>query len=120
MTYKHWKLDTDRDNIVWLTLDKAESSTNVLSAEVMSELDAILDELAANRPRGLIIRSGKESGFIAGADIEEFTRLKDVEDVIRLVRRGWDLYNKLAAVPFPTRALVNGFCMGGGVEMALA
>jgi 3-hydroxyacyl-CoA dehydrogenase/enoyl-CoA hydratase/3-hydroxybutyryl-CoA epimerase len=120
MTYKNWKLVTDRDNLVWLTLDKAESSTNVLSGEVMSELDAILDELAAERPRGLVIRSGKESGFIAGADIEEFTKLKDADDAIRLVRRGWDLYNKLAALPFPTLALVSGFCMGGGVELALA
>jgi 3-hydroxyacyl-CoA dehydrogenase/enoyl-CoA hydratase/3-hydroxybutyryl-CoA epimerase len=120
MTYRNWKLDTDRDNLAWLSLDKAESSANVLSAEVMSELNTILDQLVAEKPRGLIVRSGKDSGFIAGADIEEFTRLKDVDDVIRLVRRGWDLYNKLAAVPFPTLALVDGFCMGGGVELALA
>lgn len=118
--YRHWKLDTDRDNIVWLSFDKAESSTNVLSSEVMGELDAILDGLAAKKPRGLVIRSGKESGFIAGADVEEFTKIKDVDDAMRLVKRGWDLYNKLAALPFPTLALVNGFCMGGGVELALA
>jgi len=118
--YKHWKLETDRDNLVWLTLDKQDASANVLSGEVMSELDAILDELASNKPRGLVIRSGKDSGFIAGADVEEFTKIKDADDAIRLVRRGWDLYNKLAALPFPTLALVNGFCMGGGVELAIA
>src|SRR5215467_2866688 len=118
--YRNWKLETDADGIVWLSLDQADSSTNVLSAEVMSELDGVLEDLAAQKPRGVIIRSAKETGFIAGADVEEFTRIKDAEDAMRMVRRGWDLYNKLAALPFPTLALVSGFCMGGGVELALA
>jgi len=118
--YRHWKLDTDHDNIVWLSIDKEGASANVLSADVMAELDRVLDELGARKPRGLIIRSGKDSGFIAGADVEEFTKLKDADDVIRMVKRGWDLYNKLASLPFPTLALVAGFCMGGGVELALA
>ncbi|HUL93204.1 MAG TPA: 3-hydroxyacyl-CoA dehydrogenase NAD-binding domain-containing protein [Burkholderiales bacterium] len=118
--YRHWKLETDGDKVVWLSFDKAGSSTNVLSAEVMAELDRILDELAAQRPAGLIVRSAKESGFIAGANVEEFTKIKDADDAMRLVKRGWDLYNKLAALPFPTLALVNGFCMGGGLELALA
>ena len=118
--YQHWKLETDGDGIVWLSFDKADASTNVLSAAVMAELDRIVDELAAQKPRGVVIRSAKESGFIAGADVEEFTRIKDADDAMRMVRRGWDLYNKLAALPFPTLALVSGFCMGGGVELALA
>jgi len=118
--YRNWKLETDADNLVWLSLDKAGASTNVLSAEVMSELDRVVDELTQQKPRGLIIRSAKESGFIAGADVEEFTRIKDPDDAMRLVRRGWDLYNKVAALPFPTLALVNGFCMGGGTELAIA
>jgi len=118
--YRHWKQETDGDRLVWLSFDKAGSSTNVLSADVMAELDRVLDELAAQKPAGLIIRSAKESGFIAGADVEEFTRIKDADDAMRMVRRGWDLYNKLAALPFPTLALINGFCMGGGLELALA
>jgi len=117
---QHWRLDTDREGIVWLSFDKADASANVLSAGAMAELDAILDELQARSPRGLVIRSAKESGFIAGADIEEFTRLKDADGAMRMVKRGWDLYSKLAALPFPTLALVNGFCMGGGVELAIA
>src|SRR5437867_1362607 len=118
--YQHWKIETDRDNIVWLSFDKKGASANVLSADAMAELDRIFDELRAKNPRGLIIRSAKDSGFIAGADVEEFTRIKDADEAMRLVKRGWDLYNKLAALPFPTLALVNGFCMGGGVELALA
>ncbi|MBI2961639.1 MAG: enoyl-CoA hydratase/isomerase family protein [Betaproteobacteria bacterium] len=120
MTYKHWKLDTDRERIAWLTFDKADSSTNTLSGEVIAELSDILDALRTEKPRGLVIRSGKPSGFIAGADIEEFTRVKSTEEALAIVRRGWELMNKLAALPFPTLALIDGFCMGGGLELALA
>jgi len=120
MAHKHWKLDTDRDNIVWLTFDKAASSTNTLSGEAVAEFSAVLDELRAKNPRALIIRSGKSSGFIAGADVEEFTKITSTEEALAIVRRGWDVMNKLAALPFPTLALVNGFCMGGGLELALA
>jgi 3-hydroxyacyl-CoA dehydrogenase/enoyl-CoA hydratase/3-hydroxybutyryl-CoA epimerase len=118
--YKHFRLETDRDGIVWLTFDRAGSSTNTFSAEVMQELNTILDELAVRKPRGLVIRSGKTSGFIAGADVEEFTRIESTEDALAIVRRGWDTFSKLAAMPFPTAALVRGFCMGGGMELALA
>lgn len=120
MTYTHWKLDTDREGIAWLTFDKAGSSTNTLSGEVVAEFSAILDALRKSNPRGLVIRSGKESGFIAGADVEEFTKVASTQDALAIVRRGWDVMNKLEALPFPTLALVNGFCMGGGVELALA
>jgi len=117
---RNFRIDTDRDGIVWLTFDRAESTTNTFSAEVMSEFNAILDELSVRKPRGLVIRSGKASGFIAGADVDEFTRIETTEDALAIVRRGWDTFNKLATLSFPTLALVRGFCMGGGLELALA
>ena len=120
MTMRHWKLERDADDIAWLVFDKAGASTNTLSTEVFEELRAALDELARTPPKGLVIRSGKDNGFIAGADIEEFTQLKTVDDATALVRRGWDAFNELAAVPYPTLALVRGFCLGGGLELALA
>jgi 3-hydroxyacyl-CoA dehydrogenase / enoyl-CoA hydratase / 3-hydroxybutyryl-CoA epimerase len=119
-TYQHWKLERDGDGIVWLALDKAGSSTNTLSADVFDELRALLAELAAAPPQGVVIHSGKTNGFIAGADIDGFTQLKTVDDAIVLVKRGWDIYNQLAAVPYPTLALIRGFCLGGGLELALA
>lgn len=119
-TYRHWKLDRDTDGIAWATLDKQDSSTNVLSAEVMAELAGILDELDRAPPAGLIFRSGKAASFIAGADIEEFTRLDNADAVRALIARGWDLYNRLAGVRYPTLSLIRGHCVGGGTELSLA
>src|SRR5438477_9148241 len=119
-TLKHWRLERDADDIAWLVFDKAGASTNTLSAEAMTELRAVLQQLASVPPKGLVIRSGKDNGFIAGADIEEFERVKTIEDALVIVRRGWELFNELAAAPYPTLALVRGFCLGGGLELALA
>ena len=118
--YAHWRLDTDADGLVWLTFDKAGESTNTFSKDALDELGAIVDRLAAAKPRALVIRSGKSSGFIAGADVNEFTRIQSKDDALAIVRRGWETFNRLAALPFPTVALIHGFCMGGGLELALA
>jgi len=118
--HRHWRLERDAEGIAWLVFDKAGASTNTLSADAMDEFRTVLRELAADPPKGLVIRSGKDSGFIAGADIEEFERVKTVDDALAIVRRGWDVFNELARAPYPTLALVRGFCLGGGVELALA
>ncbi len=117
---QHWKLERDADGIGWLIFDKAGASTNTLSADALDELRAVLRELSSAPPKALVIRSGKDNGFIAGADIQEFERVKTVDDALAIVRRGWDAFNELAAVPYPTLALVRGFCLGGGLELALA
>ena len=120
MTYQHWQLETDAEGIAWATFDKAGESANSLSSAAMNELGQMLDRLDAHPPRGLVFRSGKSVGFIAGADIQEFTRLDTPEKGLELVARGWNLFNRLAAVRYPTLALVRGHCLGGGLELALA
>ncbi|MFH1660465.1 MAG: 3-hydroxyacyl-CoA dehydrogenase NAD-binding domain-containing protein [Pseudomonadota bacterium] len=117
---KHWQLIKEENGIVVAVFDKAGESANSLSAEVMAEFGEILDQFDKQPPKGLIVRSGKEAGFIAGADIEEFSQLDSAEKGRALVTRGWNLFNRLAAVPYPTLALVRGHCLGGGLELALA
>lgn len=118
--FTHWTLNREADGLAWLTLDRQGAGANALSAEVMAELGSMLDQLERQPPAGLIIRSGKEAGFIAGADIEEFSGLDTPEKGRALVARGWELFNRLAAVRFPTLALIRGHCLGGGLELALA
>ena len=120
MALRHWKLERDADGLAWATLDVADASTNTLGAAVMGELAGLLDELDRQPPKGLVIRSGKAAGFIAGADIDEFSRIDSPAAARALVERGWNLFNRLAALPYPTLALVRGHCLGGGVELALA
>jgi 3-hydroxyacyl-CoA dehydrogenase/enoyl-CoA hydratase/3-hydroxybutyryl-CoA epimerase len=120
MSYRNWQLRRDDDGIAWAIIDRAGESANALSAEVMAELAALLDELDRQPPKALIFRSGKDAGFIAGADIGEFAALDTPEKGRELVARGWNLFNRLAAVPWPTLALIRGHCLGGGLELTLA
>ncbi len=116
---KHFRWEQDAQGLVWLTFDKQGESANTFSREALEELRAALDSIRALDPKGLIIRSAKD-GFIAGADVQTFTSFASPEEALAFVRLGWDVFQKLRDLPFPTTALVNGFCMGGGVELALA
>lgn len=115
-----WKSSTDGEGIVWLTLDKPGTSANVLSSGVLIELDALLRPLQQSAPRGVVVLSAKKSGFIAGADIKEFTDINDAESGYRLIRRGQQVLDRLEALPCPTVAAIHGFALGGGLELALA
>ena len=116
---KHFRWKKDGQDLAWLTFDKAGESANTFSREALQELDAVLEEIRLASPKGLIIRSAKDS-FIAGADVEEFTRFKSPVEALSFVRLGWDVFQKLKLLPFPTTAMVNGYCMGGGFELSLA
>ena len=115
-----WKLERDADGVAWLSFDKPGTSANVLSGAVLLELDGLLAELEQEPPRGVVVLSAKKSGFIAGADIKEFTSLSDEASGYRLIRRGQQVMARLAALPCPTVAAIHGFALGGGLELALA
>jgi 3-hydroxyacyl-CoA dehydrogenase/enoyl-CoA hydratase/3-hydroxybutyryl-CoA epimerase len=116
---RHWRWETDRDGLVWLTFDKAGESANTFSREALEELGSAIGAIRLENPKGLVIRSAKEN-FIAGADVEEFTRFRTAAEATEFVRLGWDVFQEVRDLPFPSTAMVNGFCMGGGVELALA
>ncbi len=117
---QHWILERDADDVAWLTLDRHNSDTNSLSREVFEELDAIVTKVADDLPAALVIRSGKKNGFIAGADVREFTRFEDRSQALEMIQRGQEIFNRIEALPCPTIALIHGFCLGGGLELALA
>ena len=120
MDLKHWTFETDSDGIAWLRIDKADSSANVLSTDVMMELDAVLKAVQSKTPRGFVVYSGKASGFIMGADINEFTSIDTPERAYEVTRLGQQLFDKIENLGCPTVAALNGFTMGGGLELAMA
>lgn len=118
--YQNWHLQIE-NNIVWLYFDRANNSTNTISAVVLDELEIILDKLAQQKDiKGLIIASAKNNGFIAGADIKEISQLKSHTEALSFIQKGQKVFAQLAALKIPTVALINGFCLGGGLELALA
>jgi 3-hydroxyacyl-CoA dehydrogenase / enoyl-CoA hydratase / 3-hydroxybutyryl-CoA epimerase len=143
--WANWRLRTDEDGVAWLLFDKQDASANTLSAKVLMELDAVLDKVERDRPRGLVIRSAKRSGFIAGADISEFRGITDLGQAVAefdpriaaasgsaehgaavgvqveaIIAQGHAILDRLDRLPMPTVAVIHGYCLGGGLELALA
>jgi 3-hydroxyacyl-CoA dehydrogenase / enoyl-CoA hydratase / 3-hydroxybutyryl-CoA epimerase len=116
----NWTVEIDAQRIACLTCDMAGASTNVLSGDVVRELAARLTEVAAMHPIGMVVRSAKPNGFIAGADIKEFLKIRNPAEGYELVRAGQAVMQQLEDLPFPTVAALQGFALGGGLELALA
>lgn len=109
-----WTMERDADDIAWLTLDKPGSSANVLSRSVLVELDGWVTRIAHEPPRGVVLRSAKKSGFVAGADINEFTSLRSEAVAFELVSAGQGVLDRLERLPCPVVAALHGFALGGG------
>lgn len=116
----HWKLASDADGIAWLIIDKQGAGANTLSEDVISELDDVLATIEHEAPKGLVIRSSKPGGFIAGADIGEFRDTTKTIDIETRLGRAHAIIDRLDRLKLPTIAVIHGYCLGGGLEVALA
>ncbi len=119
-TYHYWRLSKDSTNVVWVTIDCPDQSSNALSVSVLEELTEVVDELERIRPKGIVFTSTKSSGFIVGADVNEFDSLTDPEKTVGMVKQVHTLFAKIEGLACPTVARLHGFCLGGGLELALA
>ena len=116
----HWKLKFDEEQIAWLCLDKADAKVNVLSQSVLEEFETLVTTLEEQKPSGVVIHSGKPNGFVMGADINEFQKIKTSDEGYKLIRLGHSVADRLEQLTCSSVAVLNGFALGGGLELALA
>jgi 3-hydroxyacyl-CoA dehydrogenase/enoyl-CoA hydratase/3-hydroxybutyryl-CoA epimerase len=117
--YRNWRLDYDIDGVCWLTIDRAGESSNSLSREVFAELEQIVSRFEKQPPRGLVLQSGKEESFIVGADVREFEQVNSAAEAEAFIREAHALLDRVEALPFPKAVVIDGYCLGGGLELAL-
>ncbi|MHA6731362.1 3-hydroxyacyl-CoA dehydrogenase NAD-binding domain-containing protein [Devosia sp. A369] len=121
---KHWSFHRDIENIGWLTINTPGAPVNVLSREAIMELETLIgrvEELAQTGELiGVVLLSGKDSGFIAGADVSEFDAMSDFSVLPEALKRTHALFARIEKLKIPMVAGIHGFCLGGGLELALA
>ncbi|CAM2872222.1 3-hydroxyacyl-CoA dehydrogenase NAD-binding domain-containing protein [Legionella worsleiensis] len=119
--YKHWDLQRDKDDILWLGINRKDAAVNSINEEVLDEFNSLLQEIAQDKKAiGLIIHSLKDKGFIAGADVNSFSQFEGTAQVVDFLQKGQAVFTRLQNLAIPTVAMIDGFCMGGGLELALA
>jgi 3-hydroxyacyl-CoA dehydrogenase / enoyl-CoA hydratase / 3-hydroxybutyryl-CoA epimerase len=117
---QHWELKY-RENIAWLYFDRKDCAVNSIDKSVLTELKLLLTTIERDKTiRSLVILSGKSNGFIVGADIQVISFLGSEKEIFDFIRLGQLVFEQLAALKIPTIALIKGFCLGGGLELALA
>ncbi len=121
---KHWHFHIDIEKIAWAAIDVKGQSQNTLGRESVEELDAILTAVADGARdkaiRGLVVMSGKDKSFIAGADIREFDNLTTEPEVMDVVKTVRAIFDRVERMPVPVVAAIHGYCLGGGLEFSLA
>jgi 3-hydroxyacyl-CoA dehydrogenase / enoyl-CoA hydratase / 3-hydroxybutyryl-CoA epimerase len=117
-------LEMDGDGVAWFVFDDPDRKVNILSSPVMARLAALLGEVEQaareGRARALVVRSGKDGSFIAGADVDEIASIRDPVEATRQAALGQAVFQRLHELKLPTVAAIDGTCLGGGTELALA
>ena len=117
MEYQNWKMTVD-DKVATIVIDHPPANT--LSTPVMQELDKIIDEVNSNAEIKAAVITGAGMFFIAGADINEIFTIKNAKQGEDLTLTGQAVLNKMENSPKPFIAAINGMCLGGGMELAMA
>ena len=124
ITLKDWRYSVDIEGIAWAIFDREGESANALGRRPLEELGTIIErveaEARAGRVNGLVLMSGKEKGFIVGADIREFDQMDTEAKVIDGIKPVVQMLDRLEGLPVPVVAAIHGVCVGGGFELALA
>ena len=115
----NWRSARDENGVLWLVLDKTDASVNVISTDVIRELDSLIAEAEADLPKALVIRSAKDAGFAAGADISGFETMRDA-GAADLLRQAHGVLDRIEKLHCPTICVVHGAALGAGFELALA
>ena len=121
---RDWRFSIDLQGIAWAVFDREGESQNSLGRRALEELGAIVERVEQGARdksiRGLVFISGKEKGFIVGADVREFEQLPTEREVIDNVTLVNAYLDRIERLPIPVVCCINGFCLGGGLELALA
>ena len=117
-TFEHLSLSS-ADGVALITIDRPQA-LNALNAELLLELATAFDLIEADVNVRALVVTGTGRAFVAGADVAELATLADAFAGREASLGGQDVMNTLAALPFPTIAAINGFALGGGLELALA
>ena len=123
-TLHDWRLSVDYEGIAWALMDREGERVNSMGRRLTEELGEIVKwaETAAihGEVKGLVLMSAKPTGFLLGADIREFSRFATEAQVKEVVKETLGLFDRIEKLPIPVVAAIHGFCLGGGLELALA
>src|SRR5262245_48534119 len=119
--FRNLRIAQDRPGTLTVVFDMPGRAINVVDEGLLRDLAALVARLEQDQSLSLVVfRSGKESGFLAGADVKQLQQITCPEEAAIVLRAGQEILDRIAHLPMLTVAVIHGPCLGGGLELALA